>query len=523
MMRTQPISLATIDPPLLEIGTDVCIVGAGAAGAYLARSLGAFGRDTVVLEAGPPACLPSDEAGFDVEFTSAVYPGAVSGRFFGIGGSTSRWGGLLAPHARFDLRPPRSGAFNDVWPWITSVVTAESSAVLGALGYRAVPDFDDFPARNLDPVAREAIAGHFHTQAGLYLPFRRKNLGRLFDFAEGVSGRCRLIHGAVAKEWRVESGAGGPRIAAVTAIAPGGRRVTVQARRFVIAAGAIETTRIILEINRIGAMNLLPSSCGVGRYLADHLSVAIGDVAAEDRTTAARLFAPRFTGDWMRGYRFLEQDAPAAAPRCFLHFVFDNESPGFLLAKEVLGAMQSRRAPRISPSKVLRGLGGLCGIAYSRYAASRLYIPPGTPARLQLDIEQGLHADNRITLADRRDAFGRAIPRIAWRITEDDACRIEEASARLLASWPQGPGLPRVVPKRLGTDCSKPHDAYHPVGSCRMGDDPEAVVDRELRLAGLRNVWVASTAVLPGAGTANPTFTLLCLVNRLARTLQADG
>jgi choline dehydrogenase-like flavoprotein len=54
-----------------------------------------------------------------------------------------------------------------------------------------------------------------------------------------------------------------------------------------------------------------------------------------------------------------------------------------------------------------------------------------------------------------------------------------------------------------------------------MGDGAEGVVDRELRVNGLDNAWVASTAVLPGAGTANPTFTLLCLANRLASRLAA--
>lgn len=522
MSRSLWVDLAAIDTPTLDMETDVCVVGGGAAGAFLANVLAERGRDVVVLEAGPPACLSPQDAGFDVEFASGVYPGAVSGRFFGIGGSTSRWGGLLAPHTSFDLRPAHDGGVGEVWPWITGIVADESPAVLAALGFPATPDFETFAAKHLDPATRAAIDRHFHAQAGLYLPFRLKNLGRLLDSAGDGPGRCRVVFGAVAKEWRVEHVAAGPRISAVTAVASGGRRLALKARRFVIAAGAIESTRILLEINRSGPAPVLPASSGVGCYLADHLSVAIADVAAADRAVAATLFAPRFAAGWMRGYRFLERESPPEAPRGFLHFIFDNENPGFLLAKEVLVAMQGRRLPRLSAQMVLRGFSGICGLAYGRYAASRLYIPANTPVRLQLDIEQQLHRDNRITLSDRRDAFGRAVPRIHWQVGADDIRRIEQTSARLLAEWPGDGGLPRLEPRRLGADGTKPHDAYHPVGTCRMGDDAEAVVDRDLRVAGLDNAWVTSTAVLPGAGTANPTFTLLCLVNRLARMLPTD-
>lgn len=523
MNCTGSIDLTGIDPSSLNLETDVCIIGAGAAGAFLARALVAQGRDVVVLEAGPPTCLPPHEAGFDAEFSPAAYPGAVSGRYFGVGGSTSRWGGLLAPHSKFDLRPASRDGFTDVWPWITGVVADESSAVLAALGYRGTVDFDTFAATRLAAFARAAIEGPFHAQAGLYLPFRRKNLAWLLGTAAAGPGRCRLIHGAVAKEWQIEPGGGRPRVAAVTAVARGGRALSLRARQFVIAAGAIESTRIVLEIDRCGPASVLPASSAAGCYLADHLSVAIADIAAADRSAAAALFAPRFSGNWMRGYRFLEREPPAVSPRCFLHVIFDNENPGFLLAKEVLVAMQGRRLPHISPRMVLSGAGGLCGLAYDRYAASRLYVPHDTPACLQLDIEQGLDRGNRITLSDRRDSFGRPVPHIHWRVSDDDARRIAEAASRLLGKWPQSGGLPRLEPRSLGADGSKPHDAYHPVGSCRMGADAEAVVDRDLRVAGLANAWVASTAVLPGAGTANPTFTLLCLANRLARTLPTDG
>jgi choline dehydrogenase-like flavoprotein len=45
------------------------------------------------------------------------------------------------------------------------------------------------------------------------------------------------------------------------------------------------------------------------------------------------------------------------------------------------------------------------------------------------------------------------------------------------------------------------------------------VVDFDLKVHGVDNLWVLSTGVLPSAGTANPTFSMLCLGNRLAEQL----
>ncbi len=56
----------------------------------------------------------------------------------------------------------------------------------------------------------------------------------------------------------------------------------------------------------------------------------------------------------------------------------------------------------------------------------------------------------------------------------------------------------------------------HPCGTLKMGIDKMAVVDENLKVWGVENLWVASTGVLPSAGTANPTFTILCLAERLS-------
>ena len=89
--------------------------------------------------------------------------------------------------------------------------------------------------------------------------------------------------------------------------------------------------------------------------------------------------------------------------------------------------------------------------------------------------------------------------------------------------WPgKQAGLPELLPKIDDSQAAKPHDAYHPVATCRMGTDMEAVVDGNMQVWGVENLWVVSTGVLPSAGTANPTFTMLCLAEGLVDHLTAN-
>jgi choline dehydrogenase-like flavoprotein len=354
------------------------------------------------------------------------------------------------------------------------------------------------------------------------LPYSKKNFRRLLDRAD-CAGRVRIFCNAVVTGFATGANSSAT-IQEARAVSENGKAMRVTARRFVIAAGAIESARVLLELNRASAGRLLRPNAAAGCYLGDHLSVAIAEVSPDTGFDSVQLFGPRFDHDWMRVVRFLETEPLHHAPRAFAHFTFDTQGPGFRVAKELFGAAQARRRPRVRLRELVSGCAELANLGIHRYAKRRLYVRRGSRVELQLDVEQVPQKSNKVTLGHGTDRYGRPPVDIHWRIADHDIANIKLLALRFLQKWPgRALSLPTLIPSAQVYGALKPHDAYHPVGTCRMGRDSEAVVDENLKVWGVDNLWVVSTGVLPSAGTANPTFTMLCFAEDLAERMAAPS
>ncbi|MBV9992140.1 MAG: GMC family oxidoreductase [Alphaproteobacteria bacterium] len=129
--------------------------------------------------------------------------------------------------------------------------------------------------------------------------------------------------------------------------------------------------------------------------------------------------------------------------------------------------------------------------------------------------------DSRVTLADTLDpVFGQRQTRITWKLSDRD----EETYNQTTRLFTQ------AVAKRHATVTVASWDFLksklmvngHHIGITRMSDDPkQGVVDKNLKVHSLHNLYVAGSSVFPTAGISNPTFTIITLSIRLAEHLIA--
>lgn len=454
----------------LDRSADVTIIGAGAAGITLARELGkAF--DVVVVEAGgSEAGVGELHDGF-IACAGLPYP-IEETRRSGFGGSTSIWSGYCAIFDEGDFwddpERPLGG-----WP-ITRQELLPHYLEAGAL--LNLPDFG-FNAAKL--AARVGDCYRFSADFAMDVwrfgqPTARfsEQFSSEIDKARNITA---LTH-AAAVDLRLASD--GRNISEVAVRTAQGRLGRIRSRIVVIAAGGLESARLLLNADGQIEGGLGNAGGMVGRCFMEHPHLPIPGI----RGTSDKRLA-----QWTTRFRIPPE----------LEFEF------------LLG---------IAPH-VRRREGLLNARAHAFHTPQ---MEPDEPARIGLFLEQEPNSISRLRLTQDRDAIGLRRVELDWRLSTRDWQSYRRTAANIgrelvqagLATGDPGPFIDTV-------DESAVLHSNHHLGTTRMSSDARnGVVDAQCCVHGTDNLYVIGGSVFPTGSWANPTMTVLALTLRLAAHLR---
>jgi choline dehydrogenase-like flavoprotein len=514
------------------VQTTVCIIGAGVAGITLALEMQKSGIATCVLESGG---YTSDDETRDLyrgENIGLPYTFADGSRSRFLGGSSNCWGGWCRPLDPWDFEA-RDWVAHSGWPFGLAELQpyyARTHALL-QLG-----------ENNFEPAHWEALIGRrdvrrFPLDGGpvrdtisQFSPPAR--FGKLYRKELEHAEHVRVFLYANALELGSDSAA--RQVTQVQVGTLSGRRFAVCAKLFVVATGGIENARLLLASNRVQAAGLGNGHDLVGRYFMDHPRLMSGSIR----------FNPQWARNKLYDIKFHYQNAAVAAngtyissqfaltpavlrherllnARAWFYSMFYGEGSAgaealirckqALLRKDQPGRKLSSDLATIAAHPV-----DTIGFGLTRLLQPRALI---TDVKLQMIVEAEPNRDSRVSLAHERDRLGMPRVRVNWQLTEL-VKRTFDRTAQLLAQELARTGVATMTLDAPLEGRAWPaglEGTWHHMGTTRMHDSPtQGVVDRDCRVHGMGNLYIAGSSVFPTVGANFPTITIAALALRLA-------
>ncbi|MEJ1240025.1 GMC family oxidoreductase [Chryseolinea sp. T2] len=529
------------------VETDICIVGSGPAGLAIAHQLNGSGIRVAILEAGDFKTSEEAAALTDGEVVGDPFSPLRDMRIRQFGGMSNVWNIILHQNAigvryvpldpiDFEKRDwvPNSGwpiGYNDLLPFYHR---AHKFCQLGDFNYTTEQwDSDGQGAtrfQNDDIVSRMFKFG----PSDIYFNQYRDEMAASSNVSVYLNANATLI----------DANEGANAVNNIRVSCLNGNKFEVRAKSFVLAAGALENSRLLLASNNRQASGLGNRHDVVGRYFMDHPLVDFGMLFPFNRSVIASMGLydkKRVKNETVMGrYAVAESALRREQMLNISALIYPRErrfrSDGNQSIKKLVSSLKRGSLPPNfihHIANVVKQPHLIVGNWYHHSLRKKLLTPNLAYGEWSLgkDIErfvkfevltqteQTPHPDNRVVLSEQIDSLG--VPRVKlinyWR--ENDIESVRRAQ-RLFADAFRKAGVGELIFESLPRP-SALMSTHHNMGTTRMHSDSKSgVVDANCKVHEISNLYVAGSSVFTTGGYANPTLTIVALAIRLADHLK---
>ncbi|MDA9982578.1 GMC family oxidoreductase, partial [Gammaproteobacteria bacterium] len=269
-----------------------------------------------------------------------------------------------------------------------------------------------------------------------------------------------------------------------------GEELILRARKYVVAAGALETPRLLLSSVSSAWPNGLANDNGlVGKNLMRHYVDLYALFPGKRVTPTGNVKELAFSDLYLRDGRKLGSVQS-----------FGFLPPAAMLVEEMAQDLQEGPGRWAAAAfKLVKPI--------SRFALKQLFARALVLATTMEDLP---YEQNCVMLSNRADDSGRRRLQINYTIRDNEQARIDafrEEMKKILKPY-------RYM---LLKQADRNQRIAHVCGTCRFGLDPRtSVCDANNKAHGLTNLYVSDGSVFPSSGGINPALTIAALSLRLA-------
>ncbi|AXU20822.1 GMC oxidoreductase (plasmid) [Novosphingobium sp. THN1] len=533
--------------------SDVCVVGSGPVGLSLATRLAAQGVRVLLFESGEKASNPLIQSLGNAEIDPAAHDDMAIVTSRQLGGTSNLWGARTLPFDPIDFE-------DRDWIGVRWPITYTEMASYLPDAVRATASGAPVYVESLgsDQVDRAFAAAEAGFRADVLERWANEQRAQVIH-REAIRNDPRLVVCTGMTVTGLRFAENGLVEAVEVRGSKDGAPATVPVRQLVLAAGGIETTRLLLAAQRSAPERFGGSDGPLGRYYQGHVVGEIAEIHFA-RPDFARAFDFRVDSHGSYVRRRIVASAETQRAARLLNCAFwpvvpkighaDHHSAIlsmiYLIMKvgpvARLLVAEKIRQMNLTPDdssvwahllNLLRGApaAAVFGVEFLAKRFDRKTRLPGIFVRnsggrygLSYHSEQLPNPDSRLTLTADTDRLDLPKLKIDLRFLSQDA----ELTLRqhvLLENWLREAGLAQLryhlpEPERVASILSQARHGTHQIGTTRMGfSRRDGVVDRNCTTFDCPNLHLATTAVLPTSGQANPTLTAVALALRLADRL----
>lgn len=494
---------AFIDARTVPSGTtieaDLVLIGGGPVSISMALELANTPLKVVLLESGGMGFDAKTQSLYDGTTVGAPYLTLEASRLRYLGGSTNHWGGWCRPLDALDFEQ-RSWMPHSGWP-ITKTdvdqhfVKAHSLCEAGTLLYDKVENAAEAAFAPIVPLGPGGVTTcwfQFSKMRGSQLPTHFGD-----RYAADLKKISRLTVYLHANVTRLGLDGSGKKLTEIDVATLNGKHFKVKPKAAVLAAGAIENARLLLASNDVNPAGVGNSRDMVGRYFADHPT---------PRDTATLVIFDGKLAPFYKG----NQTVNGAIVRAGFFPSEDFRRSRAVMASSITveGKMEIDELGKAAIAATANALGVNASEAQMYSLGCGMEVTPDP--------------DRRLTLDSATDALGMPKIKLHMKILDADFARyrqtLKELGRQLLVSKA---GMIRLNLRSRSEWLANLDWGNHHMGTTRMSTDPrQGVVDANLKLHEIANLYAAGSSVFPTYGAANPTINLLSLALRLAGHLK---
>tara|TARA_Y100000741_G_scaffold361387_1_gene345253 strand:- start:964 stop:2592 length:1629 start_codon:yes stop_codon:yes gene_type:complete len=521
---------------------DLCLVGSGPASLTILNFLKKTNLKIIVI--------PGGRFNFDKK-NQDLYKGIIcknsyheplaENRFREFGGTGNYWGGRCVPLDKIDFKK-RKWVKNSGWPIKFEEIKKFYKQASNFLNISNYNEKTNFYKKDIKEII-EKMDGEFLSSKKLeswspILNFKRKFLKTIKKDNILLIDNSHLI--------KINTNKNKVKNLLCKSL---NKSFKVKCKEYVLGCGGIENARILLNSkNKFYPKGVGNTNDLVGRYYMAHHSGIFFNI---DPINRKKLLHDYFKDNniylrnrWWLNEKF-QKRKKIGNSIFFLTYTINSEDMGaqgklfetLILLKKIISNKKNFINWKIiiQLTKILFNfyvLKYIIKFAYLRFEKNRIpSVLPNSSSKnfgLYHQIEQTPHYNSRLILDKKKDSFGQNLIKLDLKFNNLDINTILKSHEYLIkrinkykfGNVSQQYNKDKLT-KLFKQKIKKFNSMAHHMGTTRMNSsNKKGVVDKNLKVHGIKNLFIIGSSVFPTGGHANPTYTIIALSIRLSNFLK---